>query len=222
MDRRQRQVLHDKKWIKFLGRTWLFRHVPFAEFVLAAGSLATGAVNESSDFDVIVGVRSGRIFTARFFSVAAFGLFGWRRKKLSHKEAASDKVCLNHFVTAGAYRLSPPRNRYWQDLYASLVPVYGSDEKVRDFFSANNSWLASEVSYADDLRHEHRFPSGFKSFFEKFLAGAAGDRLERWLKKVQVARIERGIKDEAGHKPRILYSDSELEFHPDTRRTEAV
>ncbi|MDZ4231209.1 MAG: hypothetical protein U1C52_00240, partial [Patescibacteria group bacterium] len=60
--------LYDRKWSKFLRKVKLFRFVPFVEFVLASGSLATGKVHEGSDFDVMVGVRPGRIFTARFFA----------------------------------------------------------------------------------------------------------------------------------------------------------
>jgi predicted nucleotidyltransferase len=56
-----------------------------------AGSLATGNIQENSDFDVIVGVKRGRIFTARFFGVALFGLLGWRRKKSDRENNAKNK-----------------------------------------------------------------------------------------------------------------------------------
>lgn len=223
---RQQQVLHDKKWIKFLRRTWLFRWIPFVEFALAAGSLVTGNVHIDSDFDVIVGAMPGRIFTARFFSVIGFGFFGWRRKRLSHKEAAADKVCLNHFVTEKSYRLSPPHNAYWQNLYQNLVPVYGAQEKINKFFAANADWLSqSKVivrPYIDDLRHIYRTGSFAKKIREWILDGCFGNWLERKLKALQVARIEKSFGTEAGYKPRVIYSDDELEFHPDTRRIELL
>src|SRR3989344_1192370 len=34
--------LSEKKWRKFLSRVWLFKFIPFVDFVLASGSLATG------------------------------------------------------------------------------------------------------------------------------------------------------------------------------------
>ena len=70
-------TIYIQKWQKFLGRIWPFKFIPFVDFVLAAGSLATGNLREESDFDVIVGVRQGRIFTARAFCFLAFGMFGW-------------------------------------------------------------------------------------------------------------------------------------------------
>src|SRR3989344_3138829 len=135
--KRQQQVLHDKKWIKFLKRTWLFRWIPFVEFAVAAGSLATGNVNPDSDFDVIVGAKTGRIFTARFFCALAFGFFGWRRKRLhggasyktyksykTYRSETSDKVCLNHFITAKSYRLAPPPHAFLKKFYQKLLPGF--------------------------------------------------------------------------------------------------
>ncbi len=141
MQERRQRVVYDKKWIKFLSRARLFRYLPFIEFALGAGSLAVGNVKENSDFDVIVGARSGRIFTARFFAILTFGLFGWRRTRLSHREAASDKICLNHFATSEAYSLRGPYTDSWRELYRSLVPVWGYEEKIEEFRSANTHWI---------------------------------------------------------------------------------
>lgn len=219
LEKRQQQVLYDKKWIKFLKRTWIFRHIPFVDFALAAGSMALGNVKPESDFDVIVGARSGRIFTARFFCALAFGIFGWRRAKLSHKESAADKICLNHFVTEKSYQLSGSRNAYWQGLYQNLVPLFGEPEKISKFFTANNAWLSKPRFYADDLRHFYKTASWTKKVREWFLGGAFGDWVEKVLRRIQIARIERSLKtDPPGYKPRIKYNDEELEFHPDTRR----
>ncbi len=221
LQKRQQQVLYDKKWIKFLKRTWLFRYIPFVDFALAAGSMATGNVKPESDFDVIVGARTGRIFTARFLCVLAFGIFGWRRAKFSHKESAADKICLNHFVTEKSYQLSGPHNAYWQGLYQSLVPLFGDLEKIDNFFKANNKWLKHPKSYTDDLRHFHKNSSWVKKVREWILGGSFGDWVEKVLRRVQISRIEKSLKtDPPGYKPRIKYSDEELEFHPDTYRTQ--
>lgn len=217
--KRQQQVLYDKKWLKFLRRTWLFRYIPFVEFVLAAGSMATGNVKPESDFDVIIGVKSGRIFTARFFAVIGFGFFGWRRTRLNHKETAADKICLNHFVTEKSYRLSPPHNDYWKNLYLNLAPVFGTPEKINKFFEANADWLGRDRNYQDDLRHCYKSSSWVKRFRERLLGGRFGDWLEKTLRHFQISRIEKSLKnDPPGYKPRIKYNDEELEFHPDTKR----
>lgn len=191
--------------------------------------MAVGNVGVDSDFDVIIGARSGRIFTARFFAVILFGIFGWRRKRWHDKSnetnrsyrshSVADKICLNHFVTERSFRLSPPHDAYWQNLYRSLVPIFGSAGKINQFFRSNASWLATERIYEDDLRHLYRKNSFLKSLTEFCLSGRLGDCLEKILKNTQVNRIERSLRRDApGFRPRIVYTDTELEFHPDTRR----
>ena len=231
---RRRQVLHDTKWQLFNKRTWLFRYIPFVEAAFGSGSLALGNVNENSDFDVLILAKSGRIFSARFFSAFAFNLFGWRRKKLDHRISAKDKICLNHFVTRTSYRLTLPPNAYWQALYKQLVPIYGAEAEVNLFLIANKDWLGA-AQYQSDIRHAYKEPSRFKIFIESRFSGFFGNWLERVLKQYQVRRINRGIptskqsvdrvisykssvskQSEQYHLPPLVrYSDTELEFHPD-------
>jgi len=230
LERRQQDVLFDEKWLRFVKLSGLFRHLPFVEFVFGAGSMALGNVNQNSDFDVIVGVKSGRIWTTRFFCILAFDLIGRRRKKLSHKEEASNKFCFNHFVSLKSYCLRPPYNVYWQELYRNLVPIYGRKEKIQEFFKANG-WAglrhaeagsglakAGEQIYSDDLRHRIYGPSFLGIFMEKILTGRIGDFTEKVLRKIQIQRIEKGLKDGLGFEPRLFFNDDELEFHPDTLR----
>lgn len=215
------QVLYDEKWVRFLKRAWLFRHIPFVRFVLAAGSMALGNVHEKSDFDVIVAARPGRIFTVRLFTIIFFGAFGWRRKKLTHHDEAADKICLNHFVTEASYRLTPPYDNYWKALYHALVPLYGAKVEINKFFAVND-WMGGGRVFEDDLRYDVRKSSAVARFFEWLLGGRLGDWFEAGMKKIQVWRIERGLSAELGYKPRVIYGDTELEFHPDTRRIEAL
>lgn len=214
-------VLADKKWRKFLRRVRFFRFVPFTDFVLASGSLVTGKLHEKSDFDVIVGIRQGRIFTARFFAVVIFGILGWRRSKLDHKEDSSDKICLNHFVTLRSYRLNPPHNEYWNYLYQNLVPVLGNENQVGGFFQSND-WMNPLRTYKRESRYLGKGQSLFKKFLEWLFGGRFGDGIEEMLKENQVKRIESGLPHSLGYKPRFIYNDDELEFHPDTSRTETI
>lgn len=219
---RQQQVLYDKKWMIFLRRAWLFRFIPFVDFVFAAGSMATGDVDRYSDFDVIVGVRQGRIFTARFFTIFIFGFFWFRRARLSHGEAAADKICLNHFVTPVAYRLSPPYTDSWRELYAHLVPLFGDITSIDTFFAANVDWMGVRVSFRDDLRYDRSPKNLFARCVELIFNGFFGDLFERSMRRLQLWKIERSLRASLGVKPRIIVSDNELEFHPDRAKFENV
>lgn len=241
IERRQQQVLCDKKWHVLNKKTWLFRYIPFVDFVFGSGSLAIGNVDTESDFDVLIGARTGRIFTARFFAALFFGLFGWRRAKADHRESAANKICLNHFVTPAAYKLRLQPNAYWKMLYRALVPIYGAPEAIQKFFDANAAWLGvSRVVYSD-TRHIAAQPSALKRFLEFSIDTFCGNWMEELLKKYQIRRIEAGLEPsqefraphqmtvlgaaEAGSielKPLIVYNDEELEFHPDPAVIEMV
>ncbi len=214
--------LLEKKWKTLLGRIWLFRLIPFIDFVLVAGSLATGKVHENSDFDVIIGVREKRIFTVRGLCWLFFGIFGWRRSGLTHKEDAKDKICLNHFISFRNYCLKPPYNSYWQELYQNLVPVFGEPEKINKFFNSND-WLKPRRKYSTrDSRHNSFSSFRVTKFFESNYFNWFWNFFE-WLQKlIQMKMIERSSKTSLGYKPRIVVSDDELELHPDTGRIEAM
>lgn len=199
----------------------MFRWVPFVDFVLGAGSMATGDVAHDSDFDVIVGARVGRIFTVRFLSALFLGIVGARRKRLSHEDAAANKICLNHFVTRSAYMLRPPYDASWKKLYTNLVPILGEPKTINAFFAANADWMGERRELAADLRHRHTTPNICGRTLAALLRGKAGDCVERLLRRAQIWRIERSLAhDTPGYKPRIIYTDNELEFHPDTRKFE--
>ncbi len=228
---RSRQVIYDQKWRLLTQRARLFRFIPFIEGALGAGSLAVGNVQASSDLDVLVLARAGRIFTARFFSVLAFSILGWRRSKLDHHISAVDKICLNHFITPAAYRFALPQHEYWRALYQGLTPVYGSEPTIAAFFAANKDWTGT-VFWQGDSRHVHQDSATSKRLCERLLSGRLGSWFERVIKKIQVSRIEHGLRHQRDqHRtiifaaeskgesqelpPLIRYTDTELEFHPE-------
>jgi hypothetical protein len=214
---REQDVLCDEKWKIFIRLSRRLRHVPFVEFALAAGSMALGNVKDTSDFDVIVGAHYGRVFTARAFCIVLFGFFGERTRRIMHHEEGKDKICFNHFVTEKSYRLNEPHNLYWQELYKQLVPLYGEPEKIEAFFKAN-AWMG-ERRYERDRRHAAKRKSLIAYIVESLLQGKVGDLFEKLMRSIQLSRIEHNLKEEKlGFEPRVIYSDEELEFHPDTKR----
>jgi hypothetical protein len=220
IETRRRWVLHDMKWFVLLRRARVLRWIPFVRFALAAGSMATGVVSKDSDFDLILGVRFGRMFTARFLLITVLGALGWRRRNLSHGTSARDTLCLNHFVTERSYRLREPHNPYWQNLYRSLVPVYGERSVLEAFFAANEDWVGTGIGYREDLRHRMEHPAGLTRIIERMLSGRFGDAAESWLRGPQLVRLRAKLLHLAGYKPRLVLSDEELELHLDTKRIE--
>ena len=191
----------------------LFSLLPFVNFVLVAGSLAFGNPKETSDFDVILGCEKGRIWTARAFAIFILGFHKVRRTSKQKGVEASDKICLNHFVTKNSYRLREPHNEYWRKLYQNIIPFAGDKKEIEKFFIANENWSGKEKT---DF-YVRPIISARKNFLEFVLAGLLGDWLEKVLRFIQIKKIRTNPPDPA-HKPRIVVSDEELEFHPNTLR----
>lgn len=225
-------TLFEQKWKILSRRMWLFRYIPFIDFVLVAGSMAMGNPKENSDFDVIVGVKYGRIFTVRFLCWLLFGALGLyaRHNGANHPRRYKNKLCFNHFVTEESYKLSGPYNAYWQKLYQSLIPMYGSPVAIRSFQDANAAWAGAPKSGIYNPKDKYR-KNFIKLFLEKAFIGHLGYFIETKLKALQVKSIEKSIKRKLNpksrffmggseYKPRIRYGDDELEFHPDTKRIE--
>lgn len=202
------------KWKIFGKRSKLFKYVPFVEFVLVAGSMVTGRVHEKSDFDIILGVRSGRVFTSWFFSALFFEIFRWREKP---GRDTTNKFGMSHFAAPGGYKLSPPYNAYWQNLYQKLIPVMGHELKIEEFFAVND-WISPKRTYERHERYLGGVGSGFKRFLEFVLGGSFGNLVEKTLKKWLVKKIRDPKK--LGYKPKVYWSDEKLELYRDTRRIE--
>ncbi|MDI6734559.1 MAG: hypothetical protein QMD50_03700 [Patescibacteria group bacterium] len=217
LKRRRQDLLLDEKWRRFLKSRFLFSCVPFLNFILAAGSLALGNVNQDSDFDVIIGCKKGRIFTVRFFNILIFGLFGIRRKRIDHKENARNKICLNHFVTSESYKLSPPYHKQWQELYKNIVPIYGNKYEIESFFKSND-WVGRTVDLENKYFRTKTF-NKISRFIEFLLGSFLGDVFELLVKKIQIARIKKSLaKEKINLTARIKFNDEELEFHPDNTK----
>ncbi|MCL4437506.1 hypothetical protein M1513_00510 [Patescibacteria group bacterium] len=218
LKRRRQDALWDIKWRKFLREARIFKYLPFIDFVFASGSMVLGNINESSDFDVLVGCRRNRIFTVRFFTIVALGLLGIRRPRaIRNKSDAKNKICLNHFVTPSSYRLSPPYQIYWSELYENLVPLFGAPEIIEKFFIANN-WLNPPRHYFDDVRLA-KDGSPIKNIIERLLSGKFGDFIEKILALIQITKITAGLtKHPLSKESRFKYQKDELELHPDTAK----
>ncbi|NCN53120.1 hypothetical protein GW950_01500 [Candidatus Wolfebacteria bacterium] len=214
--------LYEKKWNILLKRSWPFKFIPFIDFVFVAGSMAMGGVKDDSDFDVIIGARWGRIFLVRFLCYLTFNLLGLRAKHIDNapEEEYKNKFCFNHFITVNSYKLSPPYNNYWKNLYKSLVPIFGKPEEIQKFYDANAQWMGERRIYKEDKRHLYKEKTTAQKFREQILSGVFGEMAENFTKKIQLERIKKNLKKTGKYKPRIIYNDDELEFHPHTKRIE--
>lgn len=208
LDRKRQDVQADVKWRKLLKRARWLRFVPFLECVFASGSMALGNASWSSDFDLLTVVRTGRLFTARYFLNALFFLLGARRMD-DLERSGVDRLCFNHIVTATTLG-KPPYNRYRHELYRNLVPLCGTTAVLEQFWRANAWCHPNPQAHLDQRFLVH--PGPIARALESLLGGWFGSGVEALARTVALWRIGRYVarKD---RRDRVVVTPEELEFH---------
>ncbi len=215
------------KFLRRVAKTgYLLQTAPFVRAILLNGSLAQGTAKKSSDIDLLIIAKPGRIFTARFFVNGLLTIF--KVKRSSDDSFPHDrKICPNYFLTEDFLKIATKRgvalDQYCADCYSNCVLVSGSAKIFERFLVANSTLFKRSCALVPPLFKKflaHRFPLKESRFFggcqkitECFFAGKIGDFIELKLKNWQIKRIERDPRTKQ-FPDLISYSDKELRFHP--------
>ncbi|MCK4860116.1 MAG: nucleotidyltransferase domain-containing protein, partial [Candidatus Omnitrophica bacterium] len=212
-----RQKIADQKWKKAKKIIRRLQIVPYVRMVAVSGSLALNNTQEESDIDVLIVVRAGRIWLARFFVTTFLQLIGKRR----HKNFTKDRICLNHYITDKSLDIKF-RSLYNAQTYAHMIPVLEIEKNIYEKFQKVNRWVKDYLVFWSELEAKH-FKALKTNYLLKDIAkigeiclnNSLGDLLEKLLKAVQKKSIE---KDPLTHKKggRVTIDDTQLEFHPDS------
>lgn len=206
--RTSQDFLLDSKWKKLLKIAKWFRYIPYVEFVLVSGSMSFGAIRKTSDFDIVLGVKQGRIFTARYLVSGFFSLL--RARRLDDFEASSpDKFCFNHIITPSTYEKFP-HNYYRYELYRHIIPIF-IDGPAYEEFRGKNAWADISELNRQMVPQEKR--SSIKAFLEYILNGTLGNYIEtRIAKPIAMKRLSSYINQKQ-NEGRVVINENELEFH---------
>jgi len=219
-----RQKIADQKWKKAKKIIRWLQIVPYLRMVAVSGSLALNNTQEESDIDILVIVRAGRIWLARFFVTVLLQLIGKRR----HKKFTKDRICLNHYITNKSLEIKF-RSLYNAQTYAHMIPVLETEQAhlpmrqgIYNKFQKANRWIKDYLVFWPEIEVKH-FKTLLASSSLISIARAGeiclnnwfGDLLEKLSRKLQKSSIE---KDPLTHKKggRITTDDTQLEFHPES------
>lgn len=211
-----REKIAAAKWKKLLGLAKWFQAVPYLRGMFASGSMALGNTDHDSDFDVLTVAADGRLYTCRMILSLFASLLKARRKRFD--SVAPDKFCFNHYITDASLAIRH-ESLFNAQTYIHLKPVLISGELLENFY-ASNLWLNKYVyNFRPSNAFVHRSvkPNVFLRSVavpgEFFLNNKFGDWLESILKNYQHKRIRSNpVTHQKGG--RIVFNDSELEFHP--------
>ncbi len=216
----QRYVLAQHKWLLTTRTARFLALAPFVRALFGSGSLALHTTRPESDLDVFVIAKQGRIWTARLGLLIISQLLGRRRKHWDR--LAPDKICLNHYITDQAMNMPQAvRNLFTAVAYTRLVPVF-AHAALAAFQQANAEWIKKSVASPVTPNLHNRYEiKGVKYLYflkdqmERVLLEPIGDWIENKAKTLQLKVIAKHTHP--GQVGRIVATDRELAFHPDTR-----
>lgn len=219
-----REKTSSHKWKKLLRIAWWFQAVPFLRAVFASGSLAIENADRQSDFDALVIVRFGRMYTCRMLLSLVASLFGARRKRYDRN--APDKFCFNHYLTDDHLRIEH-ESLFNAQTYVNLRPVLDRGGIYGEFYR-ENPWLNKFVyNFSPSLAYVRRCIKPSRTLTavaragEFILDSGIGDIVEGFFRWYQQRRI-RGNAVTYAPGGRTIFSDTELEFHPHSAEREIL
>lgn len=112
---------------------WL-RYMPFVRMIALTGSLAMKNSEVSGDWDLLIVLRSGHIWTGRAVCTALLHIFGKRR----HSEDIADRACLNYWITTQSLEIIT-KDLFSSNEYFFITPLFGFQEFQK--FQDKNQWI---------------------------------------------------------------------------------
>lgn len=184
------RLSHGKVSVERLKRVhslvfWM-RFFPFVRMIGVTGSLAMEQSDASSDWDLLIVLKKGRIFTGRAIVTALLHVFGKRR----HHGKTKNRACLNYWITDGSLEIGL-KDAYSAHEYRFLLPFFGW-ETYRKFEIANRWIVRYEPQYSlselptNFLCSDSAISFRIRGFLEKLLDS---NQLEQLLARMQKKKI---------------------------------
>ena len=208
-----------KKRFKYSNRVGkVLATFPFVRCVILNGSLALGTSKESSDIDILIVAKTGRIFTTRFFINGFTTILGIKRSKIENSDHSGD-FCFNYFLAEDFLKIPDHRdskvNQYCAENYSKSIFLAGDPIVFENFMKKNKDLFDKYDCVARHLT-DNAAPKKMgvlQKVLEFILLGHLGDWFERIVKRYQIRKIE-SDPITAKYPDHIVYNDKELRFHP--------
>jgi predicted nucleotidyltransferase len=135
-------ALKIKRLLKIVG--WL-QYVPFVRMIGVTGRLAMGQAHKKSDWDILVALKGGKIWTGRTLLTALAHLAGKRR----YGKHVADRICLNFFISDEKLEIIT-KDLFSASEYMFMFPIYGWE--TFKHFQLRNIWISSmKPTYFPDV-----------------------------------------------------------------------
>ncbi len=121
--------------IKRLRRVvWLLRFIPFTRMIGITGRLAMKNTDIKSDWDLLIVLKDGKIWTGRTLVTLVAHLLGKRR----YGNKIKNRVCLNYFITGKSLEITT-KDMFSAHEYFFMLPLF--DAGIYKKFQLKNRWI---------------------------------------------------------------------------------
>ncbi len=198
--------------IKKMRQTiWWLKFVPFVKMILVTGRLAMKNASAKSDWDVLVVLQKGRIWTGRMLVTIFLHLLGKRR----YGRKIKNRVCLNYYLTDKSLQISE-QDFFSANEYFFTFPIFDANNYFQKF-QLKNRWIKKYHLnyYLTESSHLKKIEHSKISLITTELAEKIFDWnwLENFLRKIQLAKIKKNPNTKLKGS-RIKATDDELVFLP--------
>lgn len=209
-----RSILNRDRWLKAYRIINILKRVPFVKNISIINSLSYDNSNENSDIDILIITKKNRLWTARALTVLLLEIIGQNKNKW-HK---AGKFCLGFAFDETRLNLSKIKYRddidftYW---LTNLTPVY--DKGIYTKLIESNPWIKGELPNWEEKKC--KIQNAKFRIIEKMLSGQQGNRLEKWLTKIQINRIWKDPKNKR-KEGSVIADEGMMKLHPYDKRKE--
>jgi hypothetical protein len=192
----------------------IIRLAPFVKMIAVINSLSYNNSREDSDIDILIIAKKGRLWMARALTVLLLEIIGQNKNQWYQ----AGKFCLGFAFDES--RLDIEKIKFKNDIdftywLANLTPVY--DRGIYQDFIKVNSWIHQELPNWQEKKL--KIQSSKCKIMEKLLIGKFGDALEKWLAKIQIAKIWQEPKNKR-QGASVIADPGMMKLHPYDKRQE--
>lgn len=186
--------------------------LPMVKMLAVCNTTAWMNTRISSDIDLFVVTKPGRVWITRALVTLPFALLGMRPRL-----GAKDPFCFSFFASVDALDFRGLRlgreDWYLAQWVLSLIPV--ADRGTAENFSHLNRWAHGLFpnSFAVRPASYRRFTMWQRHFDIAFI-------FETLARRVQMARLPKEIAVLANRDSRVVVNQQMIKFHPNDRRQE--
>ncbi|PIT87099.1 MAG: hypothetical protein COU31_04985 [Candidatus Magasanikbacteria bacterium CG10_big_fil_rev_8_21_14_0_10_40_10] len=226
--RRAKTVDNDRKNHLASKAVRKLRYAPFVRAVFICNNTALEMARPNSDIDVVIIIKSGRLWIGRLLVTLILSVFRLRRTR--HK--ITNRICLSFYATDKALDFSNLQIAkpdiglmYW---IAQFTAIYDPNDIGQEIFN-RNQWIRGYLPNALQINtmsgrfytRDNWLSRVWKKFWEMAWGGTYGDLVENQARLIQKAKMKRNLHSVQNEPDtRVVISDEILKFHENDRRLE--